>query len=367
MENFCSYELEKNLSPGIYIVSAPSSGGDKNGGENLYSLKVYHKGENLKEIDTLFRLKHPYLMHGLKILANCSIEGTGILMPLVDGTVENIYNMNLMTQDKIPIMYKLLRALEYLYDENLMYDGHLEIFYHLTGTGTGGETGTGGDIVPYIFYHCGNSDSGYNSDSGIYGEREDMQIELANIFKLLLTDGKRFNSDFLSGVDKKYQQDLKLLLDQMLNNHKIKDILNNPLFRNYREIIMPREIIISMLGETPPDTNDIINAMKSYIEQYHAVWSQKYISLAINLYHRVIPNYYEYSYFQHLIIGYTCIYIANHFLPITNSSMHHKEMHHILKQLDPELEVRVTAQQIHETVLEIIVLLNGVLCLFNEV
>jgi hypothetical protein len=333
MNNFCEYNIHgilpvdstesekstesfKSEKDPLYIVEHNSY---------LYSLKLYTV-HNMKEIDILFRLKHPIIIHGIKILTNtCATANISddenvlpILLPLVDGSFKNVHKNNIMSNQKIEIMYKLLSGLKYLYDNNI-FNGKLRVLFHIDSLNDGI------DIKPFLFYKSTNDD--------------DMLSQLAKLF-ITLNNNSENNKLFDD------------LLFKMENYYPIDDIINHEIFRDTNMVIISENIDVKLTGEYPPDTHDIVKNMILYIKENFSLWDVEFLFLAIELYRRVVPNYFDYSNYERKIISYACIYIASQF------SNFYKD---IKTFKVPEIKESDTLNVLMSRTKEIVVILNGVL------
>lgn len=83
--------------------------------------------DSLNEIDILSRVDHPYIIHAAKIITshNCEIDGLAVVLPLADRTLFDIIrDPHVTTDDKLPILYRLATALDFLHLNNIL---HLDI------------------------------------------------------------------------------------------------------------------------------------------------------------------------------------------------------------------------------------------------
>lgn len=129
------YKNAKFLGKGTYgIVDVVEN--HKNGG--LFAVKYIPQEENdnladdgiinLTEIDIFSRIVHPHLMHKSEIITKFKcpdVKGALVVMPLAERTLKDIAKDQMLTTDaKIPILYKLATAIEYLHRNKIL---HLDI------------------------------------------------------------------------------------------------------------------------------------------------------------------------------------------------------------------------------------------------
>lgn len=83
--------------------------------------------DSLIEIDTLSRVNHPHIIHAKRLITvhDCQIDGLAIVLPLADRTLYDLIKDPLLsTSVKLPILYKLAKALEFMHASNIL---HLDI------------------------------------------------------------------------------------------------------------------------------------------------------------------------------------------------------------------------------------------------
>lgn len=127
----CGYNALKRIGAGTYGFVYEVS--DKLG--NVYAFKYMlphtdYKSTGLSdliEIDVLSRLDHPHILHAAHIITpfNCNINGMALVLPLADGSLyDRLRRHDMTTAMKLPILYKLACALEFMHANGVM---HLDI------------------------------------------------------------------------------------------------------------------------------------------------------------------------------------------------------------------------------------------------
>jgi serine/threonine protein kinase len=126
----CGYSVQNKLGAGSYglVYKVQDSRG-------MYAFKYINndnylsKGiENLTEIDILSRLTHPNILHIYKIITKdeCNIKNIGLVTELANHDLTfYINNVRTLTiEEKIPILFKVANAVQYLHKFNIL---HLDI------------------------------------------------------------------------------------------------------------------------------------------------------------------------------------------------------------------------------------------------
>lgn len=126
----CGYKSTELLGEGgqgkVLKVKSLNSGTE-------YALKIYPEkvsgGKSyglyeMREIDILFRLSHPYLLHGIKLMTprTCSLlkERFGVFIPLAQRTL-GAAGMSLTTAAKIKICLQVSYAIKFLHDMGTLH------------------------------------------------------------------------------------------------------------------------------------------------------------------------------------------------------------------------------------------------------
>lgn len=123
--------------------------------------------DGLNEIDILTRVNHPNIIHAVKVLTpnECKIDGMAIILPLAQRTLYDIYSdKNLTTHEKLPIIFQLASALDFLHSSGIL---HLDIK---------GQNVVLQDNIPY-FIDFGLSLFVDDSVVGIYNDNKRVTID----------------------------------------------------------------------------------------------------------------------------------------------------------------------------------------------
>lgn len=127
----CGYEAIQRKGRGTYglVYEVGDAQGD------IFAFKyilpnAFYKDfglDSLNEIDVLTRINHPHIIHASKIVTahNCEIDGLAIILPLADRTLfDVIKDPRMTTEHKLPIIFKLATALDFLHRAKIL---HLDI------------------------------------------------------------------------------------------------------------------------------------------------------------------------------------------------------------------------------------------------
>jgi len=81
---------------------------------------------NLREVDNMSRLLHPHISHASKLITSemCNITGLAIVMPsfYIDFNQLINYKILVVPGNMIKILFQLLRAVEFLHENNIVHD-----------------------------------------------------------------------------------------------------------------------------------------------------------------------------------------------------------------------------------------------------
>lgn len=281
-------------------------------------------GASLFEIDVLFRIHHPYIMHADKFVLTA--DGPGIMLPAID-SISFTSILNKTTKEKIPLLYKILRVYKFL-DENLPKGGFAMRDIIFTENN---------DIVIFV---------------------SEMNTNITDIIRSIMGD--------LILVSDKYQNDIE-------NLFTMEDKLKSKIFDPYREDIQfaivgastndrgPDNVRIAdveFTGEYPPDTREIIKSMIILIRDNFENWYVEHLFLAIELYRRVIPYYFDNSYHERNLVMFACVYMASQFAHITRGE---NALHIITHNSHYATGYPVTKNELIDRQNEILKIINGVI------
>ena len=164
-----------------------------------HSLNTTHRPTNkitLFEIDVLFRIHHPYIMHADKFVITA--DGPGIMLPAID-SISFTSVLEKTTKEKIPILYKILSVHKFLREH---------------------QPNGGFDMADIIFTE--------NNDILIYISEKDTNI--THIIRYIIGD--------FTLISDKYQNEIEKLFT-------MPDKLKSSIFDPYRE-----EIQFTIAGDT---------------------------------------------------------------------------------------------------------------------
>lgn len=138
----CPYQVLDQIGSGSYsvvyrvqsITAAPS------GEYHTYAMKVINQRKSREvvplEIDVLFRLHHPNIVHGIDIVLpskDCGYGNIGFVLPLAIGTLEDYLERNQQCKqptssrlvvEKIKFLYEITNGLDFLHQQAIL---HLDI------------------------------------------------------------------------------------------------------------------------------------------------------------------------------------------------------------------------------------------------
>lgn len=363
--------------------------------------------DNLHEIDIISRINHPYIIHTERIITRhiCNIEGLALLFPLADRSLYDILSTNMTTEEKLPILYQIASGIDFLHQNNIL---HLDIKVEnviLRGIG---------NYHPYLI-DFGLSLFVDNAAEGEYDQYVKVTLDyrppellleydkfkynaavdiwsFGILMLYLISEQKIYNVDFLTVKNETlYSLILQLfthpdyILDRLLVGvysnlkHLCKDFLkkvlqidptkrltaqqmcNHPLFDRYRT--NPRGYISNppLNHDYAEDNREAIKVLLNWVVHIYATAKAKLLFLASDLYIRSSPSYKKRKPEERMCLAATCIWMA---AKLTNTT--EILVHDYIIQLNnspgvPKYNIR--EEQILETEIEVVHVLNGILYL----
>lgn len=355
--------------------------------------------DSLNEIDIVSRVDHPYIIHAAKIITshNCNIDGLAIVLPLADRTLFDIIaDPRMTTEMKLPILYKLAMALDFLHRNHIL---HLDI--KITNAVLQGIN----DNHPY-FIDFGLSmivddvvKGKYNTSTRVTFDHRAPEILSGGrtynaavdvwafgIMCLYVLSGRGifnvnfstitpelfhtivvnmfFNPDifdaFFSGVREKYRAPLKDLFSGMLQvdpTRRItaRQICDHTIFDEFRQVVDGKLIEPYIPYDYAQDHRDILKLLIYWCTTLYSNSRAELLFLAVDLFNRVASFYKDRTPLDRMSLAATCIWVA---AKLTDSKMIPLDIY------IPELVKMVpgiTANHILQIEIEIIHLLNGIL------
>lgn len=400
----CGYEPIQRKDRGTYGFVYEV--GDING--NLFAFKYILPDasyktiglDSLNEIDILTRVNHPHIIHAPKIVTshNCEIDGIAVILPLADRTLHDILkDVRATTETKLPILYKLATAVEFLHRSGIL---HLDI------KSTNVVLQDLNANHPYLI-DFGLSMVVDNAAVGRYNRSTLVTIDhrapeiLAGgriynaavdvwafgIMMLYILGGQNiFNGvDFstitpvafsgivaqtfsnqtiieklLSNVREKYRAKCIDLISRILSLNPIlrptaKEICDHPLFDEFRQPIDGTLTIPPIYHDYAPDHRDILKLLIHWARDLYAESRVELLFLAVDLYNRMGSYFKNKTDIQRLTLAATCLWMAaklihDKFIPLDVYVV-------ALAKMVPN----ITADNILETEIEIVHTLEGVL------
>jgi serine/threonine protein kinase len=403
----CGYKPIRKKGQGTYGVVYEV--GDMDG--DLFAFKYilpdpYYKIygiDNLNEIDILSRVNHPYIIHAPKIITarNCKIDGIAVILPLADRTLNDIIgDVRATTETKIPIIYKLATALEFLHRAGIL---HLDI--------------KGSNVVlqdinanhPYLIdfglsmFVDDASIGRYNSDVLVTIDHRPPEILAGGrmynaavdvwsfgIMMLYILSGQRnifpgvdFNmrpeefgqlvskkfstteniEKLLSNVREKYRNNCIDLISRILSINPIlrptaKEICNHPLFNDFRHPVEGTLSVPPIYHDYPKDHRDILKVLIHWARNIYPKSRAQLMFLAVDLFNRMGSFFKDKTDIQRIILAATCLWMAAKLL---NDGIRLDEYVVAVAKMVPDLSADLSADKILETEIEIIHTLEGVL------
>ena len=399
----CGYEPIERKGKGAYGFVYEI--GDIHG--DLFAFKYILPNENYKnegfedltEIDILTRTHHPNIIHAIRIVTpySCEIDGVAIILPLAGRTLYDIMlDPRITTDDKLPSLYKLAKALEFLHRSHIL---HLDI--KNTNVVLQGD-------VPYLI------DFGLSMvvDDVVVGKYDPMiRVTIDHRAPEILAGGRIYNAavdiwafgimmlytliqrpiypvpDFykitdaelydivvktfsnpetlprlLDGVRDKYRGLCIDLLSrifqidptQRITAHEISD---HALFNEFRHPIDGFLIVPPIGYDYAPDHRDILKVMINWAQVIYPKSRAEVLFLAVDLFARISSFYKNREALDRMILAATCLWDA---AKIVDQTVPLPSYMTELIKIAPIITVD-KADKILDTEIEIIHLLSGIL------
>jgi serine/threonine protein kinase len=355
--------------------------------------------DSLNEIDILSRVDHPYIIHAAKIITshNCNIDGLAVILPLADRTLFDIIRDPLMTtENKLPILYKLAKALEFLHSFGILHldikstnvvlqgiqenhpyfiDFGLSMVVDNVATGkydrnlrvtidhrapeilSGGRIYNGavdvwafGIMMLYILSGRGI----FNVEFATITENEFYNIIIKtfstpDIFNVLLT-----------GIRPKYQAlcidfFTKVLQIDPLKRLTAQEICEHPIFNEFREPVVGTLITPHIPYDYSPDHRDILKLLIHWATSLYETSRAELLFLAIDLFNRLASFYKDRDPIDRMTLAASSLWVAS---KLTNSKLIPLDIY--VPQLT-KMVPDISAENILNTEIEMLYLSSGIL------
>lgn len=366
------YNTPKDITYGYRMLRTEEKG-------NFYAFKYlpsdFNKGlDHVIEIDIESRVLHPHIMHALKLI-NAS-NGIAVVLPLADRVLSDTISTHMTTADKLPILYRLACAVDFLHDnkilhlnislENIVLKGIFEndpCFINFSsslivndiiqGQQLSELRGSPKYLAPELL-----------TETYTYTGAIDIWAFGIMMLTLIVEQplSERPLPELLRGVHPKYQElcldfFTKVLDPNPTQRLTAKQLVNHPLFDGVRITIEGTIIQEQLIVDYAQDNRELIKLLVVFANKLYANESVELLFLAAHLYYRISPYYKEESYFDRFNLAITVLWLS---AKLTNSKLYPISQYlDLLKTNYPELEL--TISDFRNLEIEIIRQLNGIL------
>ena len=403
----CGYEPIERKGRGTYGFVYEV--GDNNG--DLFAFKYILPDESYKnrgldslnEIDILCRVDHPYIIHASKIITshNCEIDGLAIVLPLADRTLYDlIKDHTITTDDKLPILYKLATALDFLHTNNIL---HLDIkatnvvlqyqdSYHpylidfglsmiVDNVIQGKESPTTRVTIDHRPPEILAGSHIYNASVDIWSfgimmlylltGKSIFNVNFATItsidfYNVIITmfDSPAIFDKLLINVRDKYRPLCKDLLSQILQLDPTKrltahQICNHPLFSDFNTPVAGSLIDPYIPYDYSDDHRDILKIIIHWCKTIYSDSMAELLFLAVDLFNRTASYYLNRTPLDRMTLAASCLWISS---KLTDSKFIPLNIY--IPQITETVK-DITSEKILTTEVEIVHLLNGILHISN--
>lgn len=354
--------------------------------------------DSLNEIDILSRVDHPYIIHAAKIITahNCEIDGLAVVLPLADRTLFDIIrDPHITTDDKLPILYKLATALEFLHRNNILHldikatnvvlQGIAENHPYLIDFGLSMVVD---DIIKGKYDSSTRVTIDHRAPEILAGSRiynSAVDIWAFGIMMLYILSGQGiFNVDFstitpaqlnttiinmftdptifdryLAGVRDKYRPFCKDLLSRILQvnpNERLtaRQICDHPLFDQFRIPVDGFLIEPYIPHDYSDDHRDILKILIHWATTIYHESRAELLFLAVDLFNRTSSFYTKRTPLDRMTLAATCLWVA---AKLTDSKLIPLDV--FVPSLTTVVK-DITSTEILKIEIEIIHLLNGI-------
>lgn len=312
------------------------------------------KDVDLYELDILSRLYHPNIVHKINITQssdpNIAINHIYDLphyshrniveLPLIDQTLVNLfYNKFLTTKMKLPILYKIAHALNFLHKNNIVHGNLLMENVLISGFQ---------NYEPYL--------SNFDVSNRLNKSDDILAFGLLAL-KLISTNDDDNLLIALSGTSIEYHDKCLDLFVKTFDSSNcpymtMEDVIQHPLFDHFRIEI---ETYVNELDDYnyAEDHRDILKLLIHWIKNIYSNVDVELLFLAIDLFNRTDSLYQDIN--ERMYVAVVAIYIASKFV-LKNNFRNDDLVNKLLTEL-PELTIEIILLKERE----IIKLLDGVL------
>lgn len=397
----CGYKPIKRIGAGTfgYVYNVNNAIGDTFAIKYVLDNVGYqeHGLIGLNEIDILSRVHHPHIIHAAEILTryDCHIDNVAIVLPLATQTLSDFaFRRNTTTEDKLPILYKLATALEFMHRTNILHldiksinvvlvddhpyfidfgtsrvvpdaiKGYLDTEERVTITARAPELfksrfktyNAAVDIWSFgiMMLYVLSAKSMFNIDF------DDIDDEIFYEHQLKLFSNPDTIPQLLEGIADKYRDLAIDLITKILQlDPQVRlaadQIVNHPLFDSVSIPIYGTLDVPTINYDYAPDYKENLQLMLTWILSLYPSQEAQLLFLAVDLLARTSAYYKEETSLKRKIIAATCLWIADKI--VNTDPIELSDYTLVLINTIPQL----TNKDILRMELEIIHLLKGVL------
>ena len=336
---------------------------------NLFAYKFFEKDDDYKlngipdliEIDIYNRISHPHILQAAGLITNLNyqIQTLALILPLAERTLWNSHReLTLGTKKKLPILYKIAKALAFLHANNILHLDVKDSNVFLQNIRDNHPLLTNFEYALYVpDIKIGKKESSitrvtidhrapeilveepiytaavdvwsygimllrtigdYQSFFKIAGEKIDFaKISLSELKKFLEEKIKNanFSNNLFPGIDSNYQKlaiDLlsKILVLEPSKRPTMIEICQHPLFTDFRSEMNEKVRLPPVNTNYIPEHREILKIIIEWLSKEYKTETVELLFLTIDIYNRTASFFRDRPVYMTAIAGAASLYIA---------------------------------------------------------